>query len=402
MNIYGNVNIIFILFFPIFKQIGANFGLPLHQSMSEPYFESRQHIVTPYFFTRTGSVSGTTVKSASDTIIGTRRWYYYLPPSFKENTYKTYPTLFGFDQNVVYLESIKNMVEQATVDLGISEEVIIIGSEDYSVENVTENSGTNRGRLVLLTPSPAVEYFCTEGTYGDSCNGCVPPEASMETLGAQGGDFRIFYEYLKNGCGYPYVIGGHGDKYLDYMTKEVLPAINSLANNRLKTDSENVGLFGCSLGGLMSCHGAYTRPETFGFVSFLLICYSINQLLLINWLFLQGACQSASFWWPRQADLNLGFEFLNKTLKTMQGPRVPQKYYIDVTMDEVDPYYSQRDTHIAVFNQLKANSKQFKQDETLFFSLIYDQPHAIGACNSRIWEFIGHFSPASGAPNKPV
>ena len=44
----------------------------------------------------------------------------------------------------------------------------------------------------------------------------------------------------------------------------------------------------------------------------------------------------------------------------MQGPRVPQKYYIDVTMDEVDPYYSQRDTHIAVFNQLKANSKQFK------------------------------------------
>ena len=119
-------------------------------------------------------------------------------------------------------------------------------------------------------------------------------------------------------------------------------------------------------------------------------------------ILLQGACQSASFWWPRQADLNLGFEFLNKTLKTMQGPRAPQKYYIDVSMDEVDPYYSQRDTHIAVFNQLKANSKQFKQYETLFFSQIYDQPHAIGACNSRIWEFIGHFSPATGAPNKPA
>ena len=85
----------------------------------------------------------------------------------------------------------------------------------------------------------------------------------------------------------------------------------------------------------------------------------------------------------------------------MQGPRLTQKFYIDVSMDEVDPFFAQREAAIAVAEQLMAISPQFKEDETLFFSLIYGQPHGNGSCNSRFWEYIGRFSPAGGAPKNP-
>ena len=85
----------------------------------------------------------------------------------------------------------------------------------------------------------------------------------------------------------------------------------------------------------------------------------------------------------------------------MRGPRPPQKYYIDVSMDEVDPFFAQREAAIAVFDELMNISPQFKEDETLFFSLVYGQPHGNGNCNSRIWEYAGRFSPVSGAPKNP-
>lgn len=249
-------------------------------------------------------------------MIGTRRWNYYLPPSFSENTFKTYPTLFVFDMNPKFLETLKKIVDHTTVDLGISEELVIIGSDDYAVPNTN-----NHGRYLMLTPSEGVDWVCNQGSYQDNCNGCVPPEYNLIDLE----DKRFYYEALKNGCGYPFVTGGHGIQYVDYMVKEVLPVIKSLTNNRLKTDRENLGISGCSLGGLMACHSAYTKPETFGFVYEISFCL---KLLNIETLFcVQGACQSSSFWWPQQADANNGFEFLNKTLKTMQGPRLPQKYY---------------------------------------------------------------------------
>ena len=75
---------------------------------------------------------------------------------------------------------------------------------------------------------------------------------------------------MRDVCGYPLVHGGHGEGYLDYMIDEVLPAIQTLANSRLRLSRDNLGIGGCSLGGLISCHAIWTRPSTFGLVSFFL------------------------------------------------------------------------------------------------------------------------------------
>ena len=249
----------------LLTQIGANFGLALHQSRSEPYFGGRQHVVFPYFFSRSGRIAETAVTSAVDPLINTRRWFYYLPPSFSENTFKTYPTLLAFDVGALFIQEMKSYADHITADLGISEELVIIGSEDYVVPNTQ-----NHGRYVLLTPSEGVDWLCYEGDYNDNCNGCVPPEYNLFEVE----DKRLYYEALKNGCGYPFTTGGHGNQYVDYMVNEVLPAIKSLTNNRLKTDRDNLGISGCSLGGVMACHSAYTRPETFSFV------FKIFELLL--------------------------------------------------------------------------------------------------------------------------
>jgi hypothetical protein len=159
--------------------------------------------------------------------------------------------------NPIFLESLKSTAELMTVELAVSEEIVIIGSDDYAVDNTEKH-----GRYLMLTPSQGIDWLCNEGTYQDNCNGCVPPEYNLIDVE----DKRLYYETLKNGCGYPFVTGGHGIQYVDYMLKEVLPIVNSLASNRLKTDRENLGISGCSLGGIMACHSAYTRPETFSFV----------------------------------------------------------------------------------------------------------------------------------------
>ncbi len=232
--------------------VGPNFGTPIHTlSKLEANFPVREHFTYPYFFTRTGTIHATRIESLINPLVGIRNWGYYLPPSFYENPYKSYRTFLVPDLSPVYMEAFRFQLEDILVDMAIAEEVVLIGSEDYDIPNEKE------GRVAFLTPTPGIYWNCKTGDFADSCGGCLPANLTN----------REWAEYMRDVCGYPSVYGGHGEGYLDYMINEVLPVIQVLANGRLRISRNDLGIGGCSLGGLISCHAIWTRPDTFGMVS---------------------------------------------------------------------------------------------------------------------------------------
>lgn len=58
--------------------------------------------------------------------------------------------------------------------------------------------------------------------------------------------------------------GGKADAYLEFIVKELKPHIDS--TYRTLADHENTGIFGSSLGGLVSFYAALKYPDTFGMI----------------------------------------------------------------------------------------------------------------------------------------
>ena len=137
------------------QQIGPNFGLSLQLSKMETYFGGYEHKSYPYFFNRKSNLGSMNV-SSTDLLIGARRWNYITPPSFIENPYKTYPTLFVIDIGLDFIEPLRLLLEKIWVDKAIAEEQVIIGSGDYDIP------GNNDGRGTLLTPTPGINWECAQ------------------------------------------------------------------------------------------------------------------------------------------------------------------------------------------------------------------------------------------------
>lgn len=93
-----------------------------------------------------------------------------------------------------------------------------------------------------------------------------------------GGDKRIDeltpFKHKKHG-------GGNADNYLDFIVKTLKPFVDQ--NYRTKSDVKNTGLWGSSLGGLVSFYGAIKYPNVFGKIG----------------------CFSPAFWFNRTEVLNL-------------------------------------------------------------------------------------------------
>lgn len=58
--------------------------------------------------------------------------------------------------------------------------------------------------------------------------------------------------------------GGLGDLYVDFIADTLKPLIDSTF--RTRTERAHTGIFGSSMGGLISLYAYFQRPETFGFV----------------------------------------------------------------------------------------------------------------------------------------
>ena len=350
--------------------IGGNFGFPLLSLSTAEIvnFTAPVKYSYPYFFTQTGSIREASIRS-SDSFIQTRIWAYYLPASFDENTYKKYPTSIGLDMSRRYLAILRVYVEEE-VEKGHSEEMILIGSGDY---HPLPGNPADIDRTDLLTHVSGAGFNCKVGTFEDMCGGCLPPNLPP----------RENQEAMRDRCGVPIISGGRGESYLDHIINEVAPNIQSLTGNRLFVDRKRFGIGGCSLAGLMACYALWTRPETFGF----------------------GACQSSSFFWPMidHQSLNNGFDFLNNTLKTKTGLRLPQSIYIDVTDGEDNPYYAQFGAALSVFNTIAAvTADSFTKDENLRFVLAQNQNHCDATAFARAWLSVSPFLRPGGGPKNPA
>lgn len=139
-----------------------------------------------------------------------RKIWLYLPNDYNSATNKNYPVIYMhdgqnlFDQNTSFSGEWKIDETLATLQNQGKQGVIVVG---------IENGGSER----LNEYSPWVN-----SKYG----------------------------------------GGQGDEYIDYIKNTLKPYIDS--NFRTKKDAENTGLFGSSMGALISIYGAAKYPETFG------------------------------------------------------------------------------------------------------------------------------------------
>lgn len=105
-----------------------------------------------------------------------------------------------------------------------------------------------------------VMWNCKEGTFMDNCNNCLP---DLGTTPAEEFMNAVFF----SGCCVIFPSGGYAENALDYLVDEVFPAANSSVGDatsglsRLTGDRDKTMIMGYSLGGLISCHALWTRPE---------------------------------------------------------------------------------------------------------------------------------------------
>jgi predicted alpha/beta superfamily hydrolase len=135
----------------------------------------------------------------------------YLPPSYKSNKSTRYPVLYMHDGN--------NIFDATTAFGGVEWEV------DETVQKLIQ-----QGRL---------EEIIVVGIYN--------------TMGRN-------EEYTPVFC--PKHGGGKGKDYLNFITKELMPVINT--KFRTLTGPEHTGIMGSSLGGLISLYAAFEFPDFFG------------------------------------------------------------------------------------------------------------------------------------------
>jgi len=222
--------------------IGSNFIVQLPAQVKDSSVD-----IYPWFHRTTGQyeVIGNIY---SPQLNNTRDIIVYTPPSYYENQLKRY-------QNVLVMHDGQNLFNASTafsvpwdcqvtvnalVSSGQMEEVVIVGAYN--------------------TPARLDEY-----TY--SYDPCYQTDLRGNCVGG----------------------GGDGDLYLDFLIETMLPWVEP--QFRIDVTRDRLGILGSSLGGLISCYGAWTRPSVFG----------------------KGGCMSSSFWWNTE-------DFNNVILKNYPRP----------------------------------------------------------------------------------
>jgi len=268
--------------------IGANFQVKLPEVSSTtafyPWFLSKQGA-----YEVIGSLYSPQLNNTRDIIV-------YTPPSYYENTLKTMT-------NVLVMHDGQNLFNASTsfggiawncddtinslVVQGLMEEVLIIGAYN--------------------TPDRIDEYtYVYDPCYTTNLRG-----------ECQGG-------------------GGKGDLYLDFLIENVVPYVVD-NGYRIETERENMGILGSSLGGLISCYGAWTRSSAYS----------------------KGGCMSSSFWWDKR-------DFNNDILTNYPAPH-GETIYLDSGDCCPEPYSDDRYQTEAVRNHMEELG--FTLGEDLFYYL---------------------------------
>lgn len=236
----------------------------------------------------------------------------YVPPGFEENPKPKYNLKIMFDLNQDVLAFFKPALDHIFDQ--VAPDAIIMGFGDWKA-NEPSDIGTDRTNLLTMTQGDMLT--CKSGSSADLCGGCLPNSSLTNE--------EWVYWMTVGGCGQVEVMGGYADNTLDFLMNEALPIIKlrvevmSLGQATIDEDRRAATIIGYSLGGLMSCYAAWTRPDVFG----------------------NGGCQSSSFWWPyayNNSTMTLvpQFYLLNSVLPQSNDIRQRQRILIDVGGGEQD------------------------------------------------------------------
>jgi len=201
----------------------------------------------PFFYRTSGKIERW--DSFESTALGNSRpVMVYLPPSYDENPLKTYPLFFMHDG--------QNVFDASTAFGGVEWQI------DEAMNALAQTAGIEEA--IVVAPYNA-------------------------------GDDRIYEYTAMPDPRYP--MGGGADKYLDFLLNELKPAI--VQAYRTTGASQRVGIAGSSLGGILTLHACWTRPESFD----------------------RCGVFSPSLWWNDEA--------LLKSVTNHTGARPDVKFYVD-------------------------------------------------------------------------
>ena len=337
--------------------LGGNFQLKLPLSQTSSYFhDAPVFYAYPWFFTKEGKAS--VIPIASHQIGKNRSILLYTPPSFYENTYKTYPTIIAFDVEEEAYNMTAHLLNAPIVEKQTVAEYVMVGFGDYPMDERTD----------LLTQVYSSGFKCKNGTVDNRCNGCMKIKYNNNT------EFMV--DSLR--CGKLVRVGGRGNDTLDFLTQTALPKLQNITANRMLTDQPNLGIFGYSFGGLMACHAAWTRPHVFGF----------------------AACQSPAFWWPTPTNPSVTtFFFTNVSLQdsSLRTNRPYQRIYLDAGGSELQSLFIE--PLIYVKQELESTDR-FESDKNLWVDIYPGDTHNFPTWVSRIWNPLKILLPAQPAPRQ--
>ena len=326
--------------------LGANFVFSQFQSEKAfSYSHSSTFSVYPWFFINEGNIKEESLFSPE--LNETRQVQVFLPPSFKENVYKKYDIVYVNDGHFVRpIATVANLWKKMATE-GILKEFVLVG---------LKNNGTDGDRTQLLTPSNGTQMVCKHGTFKDGCGGCkfCPNCSETEKM-----------DRIINLCTKWVPTAARGEKYLDFIQYTLMSHVS--LRYRALSRQQNVGIMGYSLGGLISCHAAWTRPTVFG----------------------TAVCMSPSLWWP--LPLNSKFpddvkaEFINKTLKQFRANRPLQKLYLDVGTLEDPSGPSLMLERVQLAARKIANTPFFETNKNLWLQVLDQEPHSGKAFIRRAW-----------------
>jgi predicted alpha/beta superfamily hydrolase len=179
----------------------------------------------PWFFTYQGSLE-TTRNVWSPELNNSRDVVYYMPPSFYENTLKVHV-------NVLVMHDGQNLFEANTAFMGNA----------WYCQNTLDATiiGGSTDEVLIVGPYNTAD---------------------------RNDEYTYVYDPSEG-------FGGLGDLYLDWIESTLLPFTTSRYANRVAIERPTLGILGSSLGGLISCYAAWTRPQVYG----------------------KAGCMSSSFWW---------------------------------------------------------------------------------------------------------
>ena len=185
---------------------GSNHHIDLTEEMTRDIY--------PWFNTKSGDTNTILKNVYSKELNNTRDIIFYLPPSYYENSLKTY-------SNILVMHDGQNLFNPRTAYMGNA-------------------------------------WMCQEALDSSIIGGTID---EVLVVGAYNTADRMDeYTYIydpSEGC------GGKGDLYLDWIESTLLPLVEE-EFPRVKVQRETLGILGSSLGGLISCYAGLTRPSVYG------------------------------------------------------------------------------------------------------------------------------------------